>query len=134
MQTMEWNTVTLFAWTFKLKGITSIILYLLGVAGLVILFSAIYLLMPTGNISVRHALLGGISATILWEIARHILIWYFSTLSFVNVVYGSLATSIVTLLTLEVAAMILLLGAQVIATYERMSAAGGPYKSGMHSL
>jgi len=134
MQTMEWNTVTLFAWTFKLKGITSIILYLLGVAGLVILFSAIYLLMPTGNISVRHALLGGISATILWEIARHILIWYFSTLSFVNVVYGSLATSIVTLLTLEVAAMILLLGAQVIATYERIGAAGGPYKSGMHSL
>jgi uncharacterized BrkB/YihY/UPF0761 family membrane protein len=38
----------------------------------------------------------------------------------VNVVYGTLATAIVALLTFEVAAIILLLGAQVIAEYERV--------------
>jgi uncharacterized BrkB/YihY/UPF0761 family membrane protein len=34
-------------------------------------------------------------------------------------VYGSLTTSIVVLLSLEIAAMVLLIGAQVIAEYER---------------
>jgi hypothetical protein len=32
---------------------------------------------------------------LLWEATRHILLWYFSTLSVVGVVYGSLATTIV---------------------------------------
>ena len=121
LQTMEGNEVRLFFWIIKLEGITSMVIYLLGVAGMVLLFTAIYMVMPIGGLGIRHALIGGVAAGILWEIARHVLIWYFSTLSLVNVVYGSLATSIVTLLTLEVAAMILLVGAQVIATYERLS-------------
>jgi membrane protein len=36
------------------------------------------------------------------------------------VVYGSLATTIIGLLSLEIASIILLLGAQVIAEYERL--------------
>jgi uncharacterized BrkB/YihY/UPF0761 family membrane protein len=56
----------------------------------------------------------------LWEITRRFLIWYFSTLSFVNVIYGTLASAVVILLSLEAAALILLLGAQVIAAYERI--------------
>jgi YihY family inner membrane protein len=121
LQAMEGSSVTLFAWTLKLEGITALIIYLLGLTGLIMLLTAIYMVMPIGRIAASHALIGGVAAAILWEIARHVLIWYFSTLSLVNLVYGSLATSIVTLLTLEVAAMILLLGAQVIATYERLS-------------
>jgi uncharacterized BrkB/YihY/UPF0761 family membrane protein len=51
---------------------------------------------------------------------RHVLVWYFETLSRVGEVYGSLATAIVLLLSLELAATLLLLGAQVIAEYERL--------------
>ena len=58
--------------------------------------------------------MGGVTAAVLWEITRHVLVWYFATLSQVNVVYGSLTTSIVVLLSLEIAATLLLLGAQVI--------------------
>ena len=75
---------------------------------------------PRGQIVPRHALIGGVVVGILWEATRHILLWYFSTLSVVGVVYGSLATTIVGLLSLEVASIILLLGAQVIAEYERL--------------
>ena len=63
----------------------------------------------------------GASATVLWEITRHILAWYFTSLSYVNVVYGSFATVIVILLSLETGAVILLLGAQVIAEYEQLA-------------
>jgi uncharacterized BrkB/YihY/UPF0761 family membrane protein len=55
---------------------------------------------------------------ILWEIIRHALIWYYSTLSMVNIIYGSFATAVVALLITEAAALIVLLGAQVIAELE----------------
>ena len=42
------------------------------------------------------------------------------TLSQVQTVYGSLTTAIVVLLSLALAAIVLLFGAQVIAEYERM--------------
>ena len=67
---------------------------------------------PRGRAS---ALVGGITVGLLWEATRHILLWYFTTLSVVGVVYGSLATTIVGLLSLEVASIFLLLGTQVIA-------------------
>ena len=86
----------------------------------VLVLSSIYLVTPVGRLHWRHALLGGISAAVLWEITRHVLLWYFSQLSQVKTVYGSLATSIFVLLSLEIAATILLLGAQVIAEYERL--------------
>jgi len=59
---------------------------------------------------------------VLWEIIRHALAWYFATISRVEVVYGPLTTAIVVLLSVEIAATLLLLGAQVIAEYERIEA------------
>jgi uncharacterized BrkB/YihY/UPF0761 family membrane protein len=76
--------------------------------------------MPIGRLSVRHALVGAVTAALLWELTRHVLVWYFATLSQVSVLYGSLTTSIVVLLSLEIGATALLLGAQVISEYERV--------------
>ena len=120
LQVWEGETVTFFNWHWTLNGVTRIILYILGVLGLILMLTSIYMVMPVGKLSFKHALVGSISATILWELARHILVWYFSTLSMVNVVYGSLTSAIIVLLFLEVGAMILLFGAQVIAEYERV--------------
>jgi membrane protein len=105
--------------SLSLRGATGVVLYLLGVIGLILMLTALYLVMPVGRIAFRHALYGGITAGLLWEITRHVLLWYFTTLSLVDVVYGTLATAIVTLISFEVAAIILLLGAQVIAEFER---------------
>ncbi len=120
LQTIETLSESLLGESWSLSSVSAILLYLLGVCGEILLLSSIYMIMPVGQLSLRHALIGGVTAGLLWEIARRFLIWYFSTLSLVNVVYGSLATAIVALLSLEVAAMILLLGAQVIAEYERL--------------
>ena len=52
---------------------------------------------------------------------RPVTFWFgFSTLSVVGVVYGSLATTIIGRLSLEIASIFLLLGAQVMAEYERL--------------
>jgi uncharacterized BrkB/YihY/UPF0761 family membrane protein len=63
-------------------------------------------------------LIGGITATVLWEITRRVLVWYYATLSMVNVIYGSFAKTVVALLITEAISLILLLGAQVIAELE----------------
>ena len=118
------DTPSLFGIDINMNRTTAIILYAVGVFGEVLLLTSVYLVMPVGRLAWSHALIGGITATALWEITRHILIWYFSTLSFVSLIYGSLATTIVILLSFEFAAIILLLGAQVIAEYERIDHGG----------
>ena len=105
---------------WSLGRLSRVLLYLLGLGGEIFVLASVYLVMPVGRLSLRHALIGAISAAFLWEISRHVLIWYFTTLSQVSVVYGSLTTAIAVLLSLDIAATLLLLGAQVISEYERI--------------
>ena len=114
------SQLVFFGHSWPLIGFSRFIIYVAGVIVEILLISAIYYFMPVGRLSAQHALIGGATAGLLWEIIRHALGWYFGTLSQVNVVYGSLATAIIVLLSLEVAATLLLLGAQVIAEYERI--------------
>jgi YihY family inner membrane protein len=120
LQAIEQEHIVIFGSVLPLTKFSVAILYVLGVVGQILMLTAIYLVMPVGRLSFKHALIGGVTAGVLWEITRHILVWYFETLSLVNVVYGSLATTIVGLLSLEVGGGIVLLGAQVIAEYERL--------------
>jgi membrane protein len=115
LQSMSDDQLVLLGRGWSLNRISVVLLYLIGVVGLMLVLTSIYLV-----IRPRHALVGGITVGLLWEATRHILLWYFSTLSLVGVVYGSLATTIVGLLSLEIASIILLFGAQVIAEYERL--------------
>ena len=96
------------------------LLYLLGVVGEIFLLTAVYLVMPVGRLSFRHALIGGTAAALLWEVMRHFLVWYFATISQIQVVYGSMTTAIAVMLSVEIGAIVLLLGAQVIAEFERI--------------
>ncbi len=110
-----------FLWrSWSLGGLSGVLLYLLGLAGEIFVLTSVYLVMPVGRPSLRHALLGGVAAALLWELSRHALVWYFTTLSQIGTVYGSLTTAIAVLLSFEVAATLLLLGAQVISEYERL--------------
>ncbi|HWI35952.1 MAG TPA: YihY/virulence factor BrkB family protein [Burkholderiales bacterium] len=114
------HSVDFLGHVFSLDLLSAVALYLLGVAGEILIISSIYLVMPVGRLRFRHALIGGVVATVLWELTRHFLVWYFAHLSKIGLVYGSLATAIVVLLSLEIGATLLLLGAQVISEYERV--------------
>lgn len=120
LHALEGRTVTILGEAWSLGGTTQWVMYALGVLGEVLLLTSLYLVMPVGKLALRHALIGGVTATVLWELTRHVLVWYFSTLSIVNVVYGTFAAAVMILLSLELAALILLFGAQVIAEYERI--------------
>lgn len=120
LQVMGQESVDFLGRSWSLHGVSGVLLYLLGLAGEILVLSSIYLVMPVGRLSFAHALLGGATAALLWEAARHVLVWYFSTLSQVSVVYGSMTTAIVVMFSLEIGATLLLFGAQVISEYERV--------------
>src|SRR5919106_5027498 len=123
LQAMGHESVDFLGRNWSLGGVSGVLLYLLGFGGEIFVLTSVYLVKPVGRLSLRHALIGGITAALLWELTRHLLLWYFATLSQVSVVYGSLTGAIVVLLSLDLAATLLLLGAQVISEYERVGRA-----------
>ena len=118
IETLQSSSLTVFGMSPDLGDTTIAALYFFGIAGEVLMFTSIYLVMPVMEIRFRNALVGGITATVLWEITRRVLVWYYAAVSVVNVIYGSIAITVVALLSIEVVAIILLLGAQVIAELE----------------
>lgn len=125
IQAIGAHTIDFLGEMWSLHGVSGVLLYLLGVVGEIFVLTSIYLVMPVGPLSWRHALMGAVVATVLWEITRHLLVWYFATLSQVGVVYGSLTTAIVVLASLDFAAIFLLFGAQFVAEYERIGTESG---------
>ncbi|WP_093161490.1 YihY/virulence factor BrkB family protein [Variovorax sp. YR216] len=124
LQIIGQERVELLGHSWSLSGVSGVLLYLLGLTGEIFMLTSLYLVMPVGRLRLRHALLGGVTAALLWEVTRRVLVLYFATLSQVSVVYGSLTTAIVVLLSLEIAATLVLFGAQVIAQYERLERTG----------
>ena len=72
-----------------------------------------------------------LAAAVLWDTLRRGLTYYFAQISLVNTLYGSLATVIIVLLTLEFAALIILFGAQVISEIQHSEEAGLPWYEGV---
>ncbi|MDE1181704.1 YihY/virulence factor BrkB family protein [Paraburkholderia sp.] len=118
--------LNVFGEHISLQGLSRALLYVFGLAGEIFVLTSIYLVMPVGRLSWRRALIGAVTAAFLWEVTRHVLTWYFATLSQVSVVYGSLTMAIVILFSLEWLATLLLFGAQVIAEYERFGEPQAP--------
>ena len=120
LQTLAKESIHLFGYYWSLRGVSGVLLYLLGFSVETLLLTVLYLVLPVGHIRLRHAFIGSLMATSLWEVIRRILFWYFSTLSKASIVYGSLTTAVVALVSMEIAAIALLLGAQVISEYEQL--------------
>lgn len=107
-----------------LSWMPALVLYVFGFVGIGLLFTAVYKVLPATRIALSRALIGGFTAAMLWELLLRLLMYYFDNISFLGTVYGSFTTIIVALLSLELGAIILLLGAQIIAELERNAEAG----------
>jgi membrane protein len=118
------RSIRIFAVDRSLAQAVELLLRVAGFAGLVLLFAGMYRVLPAVRISTRRALVGGLSAAVLWRLVARFVAYFFTNLSMVNVVYGSLAAVIVVLVSLEIVFVIVLLGAQVIAELEASAAAG----------
>ena len=121
LEPLESMRLVVFGHKFGLGFIFGLAVYVLGLVAEVFLITAFYLVLPVGPTTFRHALIGGLAATILWEITRRVIVWYYKTYTFVNLIYGSFASVVVFLLGVEAVALIVLLGAQVIEELEHVN-------------
>jgi membrane protein len=122
---------TVFGVVLSLGAAPALALKLAGFLTQVMLFTSVYRVMPITEVSFKRALTGGIAAAIVWDGLRRFLMVYFGKISLVSVVYGSLATVIIVLLTLEFMALIILFGAQVISEIQHSEEAGLPWYEGV---
>jgi uncharacterized BrkB/YihY/UPF0761 family membrane protein len=123
LQSLSQESLYLLGRNWSLKGISGVALYAVGFIIEVATLTAFYLAMPVGRTRFHHAMIGAITVTLLWDAIRHVLVWYFASISKVSIVYGSLTTAVVAMFSLEIAATLLLFGAQVISEYERIDSA-----------
>jgi membrane protein len=84
-----------------------------------LLFWAIYYLVPIVGVSRRASLIGGLIAGIAWQLLNRGFTWYLSSgLSKYRLIYGSLGTVVALLFWIYLTAMILLLGAHLTASIQ----------------
>lgn len=119
LQALSLETLDFLGQRWSLGGVSRFFLPLLGVALMTLVLAAIYLIVPVGRTQAAHAQLGGLAGALVWEALRNALLWYLGSVSKIGIVYGSLATTVILLFCMEVAAILLLLGAQVIAELEK---------------
>ncbi|MDP3171750.1 MAG: YihY/virulence factor BrkB family protein, partial [Polaromonas sp.] len=71
LRAMGEESVDVLGREWSLSGVSGLLLYLLGLTGEIFLLTSVYMVMPVGKLSWRHALIGGATAALLWEITRH---------------------------------------------------------------
>lgn len=93
--------------------------YLFPYLILTLSFTAIYKFIPPTSISSRHALIGGASCALLFEIVKHLFTWYVGHSSSYGIVYGSLETMIILVVWIFYSASVLLFCAELVSAYRR---------------
>lgn len=81
------------------------------------MFALIYKFLPNARSTWREALVGGLVAGVLWEIAKKGFAYYIANFGNYNQVYGVLGGTIVLVLWMYYTSMIMLLGAEVTSLY-----------------
>ena len=127
LQSRPVSVFRVFGREFHFEEVSGWAFELFGFLSLIVILGSFYRVMPVATVRLKLALIGGTVAALLWEIVLRSVVWYFANLSLVNVIYGSLTTVVVVLLCMEIAAVIILVGAQVIAELEKSAEAGVPW-------
>lgn len=89
------------------------LLALAPIAASAVAFTMIYTVVPNRRIRLRHALVGGVLAALLFEVAKRAFAIYITQFPTYQAIYGALATVPIFLLWLYLAWVVLLFGAEV---------------------
>lgn len=90
--------------------------YFMPVVIMVIAVAFIFKIMVGRNLKARHAVLGSIIFSVLWEAAKHLFALYITHFGSFNKMYGSLGAIMIMLLWVFYSSIILLFSAEIIAS------------------
>ena len=114
METVLWG-IDLAKWSFLEFLIGYLFPYLILTLG----FTAVYKIIPNTPVSFHHALAGGASCALLFEVAKHFFTWYFKDYGRYGMTYGALEAMIILVLWTFYSACILLFCAELISAHRR---------------
>jgi membrane protein len=95
--------------------IWGIISYLIPLVSTMLTFVLIYALLPAKKVGVKAALVGGLTAGILWEIAKQAFSWYLLRFAHYSAVYGSLAGVMLIPIWIHYSSTVTILGAEAVS-------------------
>ncbi len=90
-----------------------------------LLFAVVYKVFPFVNITWRRVWTGALLASILWEIAKYLFVWYLLNFARLSLVYGSVGVIIALLVWGYITATILFFGAELTALAVRQNEPAG---------
>jgi len=112
----DWSIFSITLDISPLVGNLTQILILLTNFSLLVLF---YKIFPQVKIKWKHAIYAGFFVGLIWMTAKQILLYFFQHFSSVGIIYGTLSSFFILLISLEIFSLVLLFGAQFIATYQQ---------------
>lgn len=111
--------VSIYEYNWNMGWLSATGVYLLGALGTLLILMSVYMVMPVAGVHKRHIKLVLVIVLSLWEFSRHVLVWFFDGLSYINISFGSVAALVTILLCFYVVAAWVLLCAHVIAEIDR---------------
>jgi len=86
-----------------------------------IAFSMLYIIMPNHDTKLKHAIIAGITAAILFEITKKLFAMFIVNFNNYEVVYGALATLPIFLIWIYLSWIVTLFGAEIVAVLEQLN-------------
>lgn len=103
----------------ELSWIATFLSYLVPFLVISAMFTVVYKILPYTRVQWRSAVIGGIFAGVLWQIALHVFTFYVVHFASYNKVYGSLGAAILLLVWINYSAVIGILGAELASVIQR---------------
>ncbi len=113
--TSQLFSLPLFGGQGILHGVRGTVLQSLPVVFEVLAFYMLYTLVPNAPVKWRHALAGGLYATLLFELAKHGFTYYITHVPTYQTIYGAVAVLPIFLVWVYLSWLVILLGAVVTA-------------------
>ncbi len=101
-------------------GVAQITLLTVDWGLMLLVFLVAYRYVPNTKTYWRYVWLGAVVATVLYQLGRHIFIWYLGNLANYDTTYGPVSSVMVFLFWTYLSALTLILGAEISSEYERM--------------
>jgi YihY family inner membrane protein len=93
--------------------------YLLPYLVTVVFCTIVYKVIPTAQVDLKSALIGGAVFSVLVEIAKQFFTWYIAHYTRYNIIFGSLEAVVILVIWVFYIALILLFCAELISSYQR---------------
>jgi len=111
MATSYLTSLPIITDTAQIIGIKKYLLQMVAVFFTFLAFSLTYLIVPNTRVNIKHALIGGIVATLLFEISKQGFAVYISSNETYQNIYGTLSTIPIFLLWIYISWLVILIGA-----------------------